>query len=46
MKLELTIEEIMTILEGLMSAQDTACFMDDYTRYNALEEKINSLINK
>ena len=46
MKLELTIEEIMTILEGLMSAQETSCFMEDFTRYNTLEEKIKSLINK
>jgi len=46
MKLELTIEEIMTILEGLMSAQETSCFMEDFTRYNTLEEKIKSLINE
>lgn len=46
MTLELTPEEIMTMLEGLQAAQKSASFMDDFIRYHALEERIITLINE
>ena len=46
MKVELTVEELKTILDGLYSAKELTCFMNDFIRYDELEKKIDKLLQK
>jgi hypothetical protein len=45
MTIELTVEELKTIVEGLIAGAEASHFMEDFTRYNMLEAKIESLLN-